>query len=86
MGDQAPVAVTATSNKKLMQQAFHRSLFRNRPRSASLGRTSSHGDINPSEIQTTQSKEKTIIIESADGEATKPLPSRQQVPYRRNKT
>lgn len=40
VGDQALVKVnaTGTSNKKLMQQAFHPSLFITRTRSPSLGR------------------------------------------------
>lgn len=38
VGDQASMAVNATgSNKKFVQQAFHRSFFITRPRSASLG-------------------------------------------------
>lgn len=67
-----------TSNKKLIQQAFHPSLFISRPRSSSLG-------SNPVPVQDNLTQNKTVIFNAVENEDSAPCPpSWQRVPTNRN--
>lgn len=79
VGDQASEAVNATGKRKLIQQAFHPSLFINRPRSSSVGSSSKP---NTPALQRPYMEEDNKLVES-NGKPKSP-PEWQRVPSSNN--